>query len=101
MVKLIALYKKPESIEDFDRHFFSTHLPLVRRYPGVRHVEVIRVSGAPIGEAKFHLLEELTFDTRDAMDAALASKEGKAVTRDLMTFAAEWITVFHGEVEPE
>ena len=101
MVKLIALYRKPGDTEAFDRHFFSAHVPLARAYPGLRRLEIIRVAGAPIGETSYHLLEELTFDSRDAMDAALASKEGKAVTRDLMTFAAEWITVFHGDVEPE
>ena len=39
------------------------------------------------------------FDSRDAMDAALASPEGKAVAKDIMSFAADLITVFHGEVQ--
>ena len=98
MVKLIALYRKPADPGDFDKHYFDVHLPLVRKYPGLRKVEVTRVTGAPIGEAKFHLMAEMYFDSKDAMDAGLASAEGKAVTRDIMSFAADVITVFHGEV---
>jgi uncharacterized protein (TIGR02118 family) len=98
MLKLIALFRKPPEPDDFDKHYFGVHIPLVRKYPGLRNVEVTRVTGAPIGEAKFHLMAEMYFDSKDAMDAALASPEGKAVTRDIMSFAADVITVFHGEV---
>lgn len=98
MIKLIALYRKPSDPGEFDRHYFDVHLPLIRKFPGIRNIEVTRVTGAPIGEAKFHLVAEMYFDSRDAMDRALASPEGKAVTRDIMSFAADIITVFHGEV---
>ncbi|MEW6509967.1 MAG: EthD family reductase [Bacteroidota bacterium] len=98
MVKLIALYRKPGDPAEFDNHYFGVHLPLVQKYPGLRKVEVTRVTGAPIGEAKYHLVAEMYFDSKDAMDAALASAEGKAVTRDILSFAADVITVFHGEV---
>ena len=97
MIKLIALYRRPADPDEFDRHYFDVHLPLVRKYPGLRALSVTRVTGAPIGEAKFHLMAEMSFDSKDAMDAALASAEGKAVTRDILSFAAEVITVFHGE----
>jgi hypothetical protein len=32
------------------------------------------------------------------MDDALASPQGKAVARDIMGFAADLVTVFHGDV---
>ena len=99
MTKLIALYKNPADPAAFDRHYFDVHIPLVRKFPGLRRLEVTRVTGAPIGEARFHLIAEMYFDGKDAMDAALASAEGKAVTRDIMSFAADVITVFHGEVD--
>jgi uncharacterized protein (TIGR02118 family) len=98
MIKLIALYRKPSDPAQFDKHYFEVHVPLVRKFPGLRSLEVTRVTGAPIGEAKFHMVTETTFDSKDAMDAALASPEGKAVTRDILSFAADVITVFHGEI---
>jgi hypothetical protein len=78
MAKLIALYRNPADPEEFDRHFFNVHVPLVRNFPGLRNLNITRITGAPIGE-----------------DGAPA---GKAVTRDILGFAADVITVFHGEV---
>jgi hypothetical protein len=60
-------------------------------------MEVTRVTGAPLGGVKFSIMEEFSFADKDAMESALASAEGKAVTRDLMTFAADLMTVFYGE----
>lgn len=97
MIKLIALYRRPADTAAFDKHYDEIHTPLVRRYPGLRKLEITRVTGAPIGEAKFHLMAEMSWDTRQAMDEALASPEGKAVIRDLMSFAADIVTVFFGE----
>ncbi len=99
MVKLVALYKKPAELEEFDKHYDTVHIPLVRKYPGLRKIEVTTVTGAPIGEAKFYKMAEMYFDSRDALDAALTSQEGKAVARDIMSFAAPLLTVFIGEVQ--
>jgi uncharacterized protein (TIGR02118 family) len=99
VIKLVALYRKPADTIAFDRHYGTVHAPLVRRYPGLRKFEVTRLTGTPLGETKFYLMAEMYFDSRDAMDAALASSEGKAVARDLMTFAPDLVTVFFGEVQ--
>jgi uncharacterized protein (TIGR02118 family) len=98
MIKLIAVYIRPSELTEFDRHYDAIHLPLLKRLPGLRGLEITRITGAPIGEAKYYLMAEMKFDTRDTMDAALASKEGKAMTRDLLSFAADLVTVFHGDV---
>lgn len=97
MIKLIALYRKSPEPAEFEQHFDKVHTPLLRKFPGLRKLEITRITGAPIGEAKFHVMAELYFDNRDAMDAALASSEGKAVAKDILSFAADLITVFHGE----
>ena len=99
MTKLIALYRKPADPAAFDAHYRDTHTPLVRKYPGLRKLEITRITGAPIGETKFYLMAEMYFDNKNAMDTALVSAEGKAVARDLMSFAADVVTVFHGEAE--
>ena len=41
------------------------------------------------------------FDSREAMDEALSSPEGKAVSKDLMSFAAPLVTVFFGDTQEE
>lgn len=100
MTKLIALFRKPADPAEFDRHYRDTHTPLVKKYPGLRKLEITRITGAPIGETRHYLMAEMYFDDKDAMDSALASSEGKAVARDLMSFAADVVTAFFGEEEP-
>ncbi|HMD14949.1 MAG TPA: EthD family reductase, partial [Bacteroidota bacterium] len=57
-----------------------------------------KITGAPIGDTKYHLMAELYYDSVEAMNAGNASPEGKAVARDLMSFAADVVTLFYGEV---
>jgi uncharacterized protein (TIGR02118 family) len=97
MTKLIALFRNPPNTVEFDQHYDSVHAPLVKKYPGLRKLEITRITGAPIGETKIYRMAEMYFDDKDAMDKALASPEGKAVARDVMSFAADLITIFYGE----
>jgi uncharacterized protein (TIGR02118 family) len=96
MVKLIALYKKPSDPEEFDKHFYAIHVPIVRAVPGLERLEITRITGAPFGEARFHLMEELIFDSQRSMDAAMSSAQGKNVARDVMGFAADLVVLLQG-----
>jgi len=98
MVKLIALYRKPADAQEFDKHYDEVHTPLVKKMPGLRKLEITRITGAPIGETRYHLMCEMYFDSVDALNASNASPEGKATARDLMSFAADVVTLFYGEV---
>ncbi len=98
MVKLIALYRKPADAAAFDKYYYDVHIPLVRKVPGLRKIEITSITGAPMGEAKYHVMAEMYYDSMDAMNAANASPEGKAVFQDVMKFAADVIIPFFGEV---
>src|SRR5439155_1049627 len=57
VVKLIALYKKPPDPSLFDRYYRDTHMPLVRKWPGLRKVELGRITGRPGGsEPAYYLI---------------------------------------------
>lgn len=99
MVKLIALYTRPDDVEAFERHYREVHTPLVRRMPGLRRLEVSRISGSPMGEPRYYLLAEMYFDDADALTAALNSDEGRAAGKDLMGFAAGRVHLMTAEVE--
>lgn len=99
MVKLIALYRKPADIAAFEKHYYDMHVPLIKKTPGLKKLEITKISGAPIGETKYHLMAELYYDSVDAMNAANASPEGRTAGKDLMSFAADVVTLFFGEVE--
>jgi len=98
MVKLIALFSRPEDVEGFDMHFADIHIPLVKKLPGLRRIEVARIIGAPIGETPSHLLSEMYFDSKGMLDEALASPSGKAAAKDLISFAGKYVTLMIAEV---
>jgi uncharacterized protein (TIGR02118 family) len=87
MVKLVALYRKPADPAAFDKAYFETHVPLVRKIPGLRRVEIARVIGAPRGEPEFYLMAEMYFEDKPSMDRAMSSPENAEAGKNLMGFA--------------
>lgn len=99
MVKLIALYKKPADVKAFDDYYANTHLPLANKIPGLKKVELSRVTGSPAGESDYHLMAELYFDDMESLKAGMSSAEGKAAGKDVMSFAKEIVYMMFAEVE--
>jgi uncharacterized protein (TIGR02118 family) len=95
MARLIAMYKKPADASAFDRYYFAQHVPLAKTFPGLRAYDV---SHGPIvtpdGLAPYHLIATLTFDSVDAIQAALSSTQGQAIVADLGNFAAAGADVY-------
>ena len=98
MVKLVAIYSKPDDVEAFDKHYFDVHVPLAKAMPGLKKVEVSRFTGSPAGDARYYMMAELYFDNKDAMFAALNSPEGKAAAKDVMGFAGKYIHMMFANV---
>lgn len=45
-VKLMVLCTQPDDSDAFDRHYFDTHMPLVRQVPGLQRAETGRIAGS-------------------------------------------------------
>jgi uncharacterized protein (TIGR02118 family) len=101
--KLIVLYTQPENPEDFDRQYFQTHVPLAEKMPGLRRMEVSKITGNMMGgSSPYYMIAELLFDNAEALNAAMSSPEGKAAGKNIMGFAANYITMLTSEVaQPE
>jgi uncharacterized protein (TIGR02118 family) len=99
MIKLVALFKRPEDVEEFDRHYEDTHAPLMRKVPGMERMEVTRNLRAFRGEPEYYLIAEMYFRDKESFDAAMASEENRAAGKDLMSFAREVVTMVYGEVD--
>ena len=97
MVKLIALYRTPADKEAFDEKYFKEHIPLVDKMPGLVKTEIARLKG--LGESKYYLQAEMYFNDMDSFNAAMASPEGKASARQLMTFAKDVVEMHIGTIE--
>ena len=97
MVKLIALYRTPADKEAFDEKYFNEHIPLVEKMPGLIKTEVAKLKG--LGDSKYYLQAEMYFNDMDSFNAAMASPEGKASGKQLMTFAKEIVEMHIGTIK--
>jgi uncharacterized protein (TIGR02118 family) len=101
MVKLVAMFTRPDDPEAFDRAYFDVHLPLNAKTPGLRRTEVTRVTGAPRGETPWYLVTEMYYDDTAAMQAAFASPEAAEAAKQLMTFAKGLVSMYTAVVVDE
>jgi len=98
-VKVFALYRKPDDVEAFMRHYQEVHLPLVRKTPGLERIEVNRVTGEGSGqEPEYFLITEMVYPDQDAFRTAIRSDENRAVMRDAGQLAGDRLTVYISEV---
>ncbi len=90
MTTLLALYRRPDgdgALETFERRYAAEHLPLVAETPGLRSMDVQRVSGALGGETDLCLITAMRFDDRATLDAGLGSDAMRAAGRNLREIA--------------
>lgn len=98
MIKLFALYKRPQDIDAFLDHYENVHIPLVKKIPGLADAVVNRVTAAPMGgDPEFFLIAEMQFPDKATFDAAMASPENRAAGKDLMSFAKGLATLLVAE----
>jgi uncharacterized protein (TIGR02118 family) len=87
-VKLVVLYTKPSDPEAFDAHYLGTIVPLVSAIPGLQRAETGWIDAAlDGGEQPYYRIAELYFADQAALQAALASDEGRATAADYQKIA--------------
>ena len=96
MAKLYAMYRRPADPAAFDRYYYAKHVPIAKKVPGLRRYEVTTGDVAALGggDAPYHLIAVLTFDSLDAIASALASPEGQATAADLPNFATGGVDIY-------
>ena len=100
MIKLIALYRRPDDLEAFLQHYREVHTPLTLALPGLQRLVLDRVTGDAFGvEPEFVLMAEMHFADRDAFKAAMRSEENRRLAADLQAFAGGVATVLITESE--
>lgn len=97
-VSYFALYRVPEDVEDFETHYFGSHVPLIEQTPGLLENRVHRVTRQFVGEPAYHLLAELVFESPEAMKEAFRSEQWKAGGADLASWGGmELVTMFSAQ----
>jgi uncharacterized protein (TIGR02118 family) len=79
MPKLIVLYPPPTDPEVFERRYREEHAPMVHaKIPHLKRFVAARVLGTPAGTpSQYQRVEELYFETPDALQKAMASEGGQ------------------------
>ena len=99
MVSLTAVYSRPDDPAAFDKHYFGTHLSLAKKMPGLIRCDVARCKGAPMPDADLpHLVAHLYFKDMETLKTSMASPEGKAAAKDVMSFAAKYVKMYFMEL---
>ncbi len=98
MVRLLVLYNTPEDPEAFDRYYTENHIPLAKQLPGLIRYTVSRNAATLGGDAKYHLVAELDWESVEAMQAAFGSEIGRQTTADVPKFATGGASLLAYEV---
>lgn len=100
MKKLIALYRKPDDIDAFLKHYNEVHLPLVAKTPGLLRTIINRVTASPMGgEPAYFMIVEMQYEDADSFDTAMKSPENRAAGKDLMSFARDIVTLLVADAD--
>ena len=100
MIRLLVLYGHPKDPAAFDRYYQSIHSPLAQRLQGLRKWTLGKVEGTPAGTpSPYYYVADLYADSREQMEAILASPEGVAAVADVPNYATGGVTFLYTEVE--
>ena len=100
MIRLLVLYGHPKDAAAFDRYYDEIHIPLAKRMQGLKKWTIGKVAGTPDGSpAPYYYVADLYADSREQLDAILASPEGQAAVADVPNYASGGVTFLYTEVE--
>ena len=87
MINFIAFYKHPSDVEAFDKAYWETHIPLIKKVPGLLSVQANKFWPAKEGPAPYYMMAVLSFADKDAFKAGMKSQEMADAGANLMSFA--------------
>src|SRR5687768_4146355 len=99
-MKLTAFYKQPLDPGAFDEAYFNTHLPLIKKVPGLERTVITRFTRTLMGD-EIYMMSEMYFTDSSALKAGMKSPEMAAAGENLNTFAAGLVTLLIGEEQKE
>jgi uncharacterized protein (TIGR02118 family) len=99
-MKLTAIYKKPTDPQAFDQAYFNTHLPLIKKVPGLQRTVITRFSRTLMGD-DVYMMADMYFTDSSALKVGMKSPEMAAAGENLNTFAAGLVTLLIGEEQKE
>ncbi len=100
MVRLTVLYGHPTDPAEFQRYYHATHIPLARQMQGLKGWTIgMCESVAPGEKPPYYMIVGLYADSREAMEAILASPAGQATVADVPNFATGGVSFLYDQEE--
>jgi uncharacterized protein (TIGR02118 family) len=100
MIKFVVMFRQPEDMAVFE-NAYNDFLALIERMPNIKRRQVVHVLGSPMGNAPYHRLLEIYFDTEDLLKASLMSPPGQEAGNELARFKQGSFDVQFAEVYEE
>lgn len=75
--KIVALWKKPNDVDGFEKHYAETHIPLVRELPKVQKIVTSKAQGDP-----YYRMAEIFFAGGEDVGGAFGSEAGTKLMAD-------------------
>lgn len=94
MYHLCVLYGQPDDPQAFDDYYQDTHIPIAKQMRGLTRWTTTKLTAVADG---YYLIADLYAESKEAMDAILASPEGRAASADVPNFATGGATFLFGE----
>lgn len=96
-MNLIALYQQPDDPSAFDEAYFNTHVPLIKKVPGLKDITVTRFTRTIMGDG-LYMMAVMHFEDEDSLKTAMKSPEMGEAGKNLNSFAPGLATLMFGEV---
>jgi uncharacterized protein (TIGR02118 family) len=93
MFKLVAIYKVPSDIENFEKHYEEIHTPLTMKIPKMKEFRLNRVFGSPTGKSDLHMMAEICFASKDDFKSGMGTKEAMESGKDAFKFAGDIVSI--------
>lgn len=98
MIRLTVLYGHPTDPAEFDRYYHEVHLPIAAKMKGLKGWTIGKCQAIDSSEKPpYYLIVGLWAESREAMEAILASAEGQAAIADVPKFATGGATFFYDD----
>lgn len=98
MAKLVAIYYQPDDVDAFEKAYFETHVPLVKKVPGLQKTVITRFTRTIAGQGAY-LMAEMYFADKDALKAGMRSPEMAVAGENLNSFAEGMYSLMFAEEE--
>ena len=97
MYRVSVLYGTPTDPAEFDRYYEQVHLPIAKQMRGLVRWTLTKPDRQQGELEDVYLIADLYAETKEQLDAILASPEGQAAAEDVAKFATGGATFVYGQ----